>query len=162
MALGGVLQHVLGGKNITGVTPAPSGCERGCYSLQHQQNQEFGGKASQHPTLGRGKFPKALQADCQPQKGIKCLLLNPFLQQPGCQSGVQSGCPMGTGSPHPYLQEQDELGEPLDGLHHQPVERHPVRAGHLPLLCRGEKAIKRGVFTPNGDRQPRVPTLGTR
>lgn len=45
---------------------------------------------------------------------------------------------MCAGTLHPYLQEQDELREPLDGLHHQPIERDPVGTGHLPLLQGGK------------------------
>lgn len=33
-----------------------------------------------------------------------------------------------------YLEQQDELGEPLDGLHHQAVERDAVRTRLLGLL----------------------------
>lgn len=46
--------------------------------------------------------------------------------------------PQGAGSCSRYLQQQNELWEPLDGLHHQPVERDPVWARHLPLLRRRE------------------------
>lgn len=51
-----------------------------------------------------------------------------------------------------YLEQQDELWEPLDGPCHQAVERDAVRAGLLGLL-RGESAI----LTPrqrNGTSQP--------
>ena len=36
-----------------------------------------------------------------------------------------------------YLQQQDELGEALDGLHHEAVERDAVHTGGLLLLHSG-------------------------
>lgn len=36
--------------------------------------------------------------------------------------------------PGEYLKQENELREPLDGLHHQPVERDAVGATHLPPL----------------------------
>lgn len=36
-----------------------------------------------------------------------------------------------------YLQEQDELRESLNGLHHQAVQSDPVNAGCLLLLQTG-------------------------
>lgn len=42
-----------------------------------------------------------------------------------------------------YLQKQNELREPLDGLHHQAVQSHPVTAGLLTML--GLKKIKGSV-----------------
>lgn len=74
------------------------------------------------------------------QKCVPCETLSQSTQ--AAKSRVQSK--VGAGTPHPYLQEQDELGEPLDGFHHQPVERDPVGTGHLPLLRGGKKMGRRG------------------
>jgi len=38
----------------------------------------------------------------------------------------------------PYLQEQYELREPLNGLHHQAVQGDPVHARRLLLLEKGD------------------------
>lgn len=54
-------------------------------------------------------------------------------------SGRLGSCPRTLqvrGSPNParYLKQEDELREPLDGLHHQPVERDAVGTAYLPTL----------------------------
>lgn len=49
----------------------------------------------------------------------------------------------GRRNPPWYLKQEDELREPLDGLHHQPVERDAVGATHLPPLLetRGDNSL---------------------
>lgn len=42
-----------------------------------------------------------------------------------------------------YLQQQNELREPLDGLHHEPVESDPVTAGILTMLWRKKEDNQR-------------------
>lgn len=57
-----------------------------------------------------------------------------------------------------YLQQEDELREPLDGLHHQPVERDAVGAAHLaPLLGEAASFTERSRREP-GTRGTAVPT----
>lgn len=53
--------------------------------------------------------------------------------------GLQTDAGKGT---RPYLEQQDELWEPLYGLHHQAVERDAVGAGLLALLW-GEAQLTR-------------------
>lgn len=56
----------------------------------------------------------------------------------GRAAGLPS-CPAGGQDGRAHLEQQDELREPLDGLHHQAVERDTVRA-RLRALLRGSGA----------------------
>ena len=56
-----------------------------------------------------------------------------------------------------YLQQQDELGEALDGLHHEAVERDAVHTGGLLLLHSGGRGggqvrLRRGGAPPSRAR----------
>lgn len=57
-----------------------------------------------------------------------------------------------------YLQQEDELREPLDGLHHQPVERDAVGTAHLASLLGETASLAEHLRREAGTRGTPVPT----
>lgn len=86
---------------------------------------------SQHPTethTGLGR--RVIVTRAQPPRPVP-----PRPAPPGRRQATAGTASRQRGLPsRPYLQQQDELREPLHGLRHQAVEGDAVRAGPLALL----------------------------